>query len=123
MLVESGANVDIRDNHWGSTALMFAAENDNVEVVEFLVISGAKINETNDTGMTALMFAAMKGHINPTKYLIALGADIELQDENGDTALLFASKGGFPSVCNALQDAGGRSIVEDKIRKYQVTNH
>jgi ankyrin repeat protein len=61
-LVESGANVDEKDDN-GMTALLQASEHDRFEVVVYLVEHGANVALTTfgDIGMTALHYACLVG--------------------------------------------------------------
>jgi galactose mutarotase-like enzyme len=59
---------------YGWTALMFAAQNDDVELVTALIGQGAKINLTNNEGWDALMLASERGNFGTVKYLKQSGA-------------------------------------------------
>jgi len=59
-LLENGADVNsalISKNAAGWTALHFAAINGDTELVEYLILQGAKVNHTSDEGSTALSLA------------------------------------------------------------------
>eukprot|EP00622_Pseudochattonella_farcimen_P000306 FR734763.1.p1 GENE.FR734763.1~~FR734763.1.p1 ORF type:complete len:335 (+),score=65.95 FR734763.1:3-1007(+) len=63
LLLEAGANVNLRDEN-GWSGLMFAAQNGHALVVEMLLTNGAnKDLQENDTKTTALMIAAAQGHV------------------------------------------------------------
>ena len=53
---------------------MFAAHNDNVEVVRLLLSKGADVNAKNSDGDTALTDAAKKGHVGVVVLLRQAGA-------------------------------------------------
>ncbi len=60
LLLENGADVNsalISKNAAGWTALHFAAINGDTELVEYLILQGAKVNHTSDEGSTALSLA------------------------------------------------------------------
>ncbi|MCR4822387.1 MAG: ankyrin repeat domain-containing protein [Treponema sp.] len=74
------------------TKLMYAAQKGDIELIENLLYSGAKINARDEEGWTALMYAA-RFQRNPdvTKLLLYKGADREIKNNYGLTALLLAA--------------------------------
>ena len=92
LLVDHGARVDVKDEE-GRTALMHAADRDDVEVVEALLRSGADvrdINKQNENGETLLMRATAGGKVELVKLLLDHGADVNLTDVLGNTAAVVA---------------------------------
>ena len=59
-LLNEGVDVDSRYEN-GSTPLMFAAQNNRLDVAKFLIKKGADINAENKEKITSLMFAAEYG--------------------------------------------------------------
>ncbi|GHV34642.1 hypothetical protein FACS1894187_05650 [Synergistales bacterium] len=92
--IQSGADINAKDNYDGYTALMYAAKsNPDPEVIALLLENDAEINTKNKDAQTALMIAAL---YNPnaeiTALLIANGADVNTRDEKyGMTALIYAA--------------------------------
>lgn len=87
----------------GKTALMYAAELGNVEVVQLLRMILARYQMTVDNhlkGRTALMFASRRNHLNCVFPLIQLEA--RMQDARGWTALMMASYLGYTQILKAL---------------------
>jgi len=76
----------------GLTALLFAANKQMPELVEYLVSKGADVNHQSDKGETALMRACTEGDLETVKILIAAGADPSLKAGDGSTALSIAEK-------------------------------
>ena len=74
----------------GDTALMLAADFEDVEVARVLVEAGADKDLANNTGLTALMQAARQGHVEVARLLLEAGAKKDLADSRGDTALLLS---------------------------------
>lgn len=56
ILISKGANIDARNVN-GNTALMYAAMNDNIELVELLLKNGADIKILNNNGNTVFAHA------------------------------------------------------------------
>ncbi|GIJ89202.1 hypothetical protein Asppvi_008132 [Aspergillus pseudoviridinutans] len=87
VLIEQGADIEVRDAVIGKTPLHFAAENGHDGVVKILLDNGADI-EAQDIlfGQTPLLWAAEKGHTAVVKLLLDRGAQIEASDdEHGQT--------------------------------------
>ncbi|WP_271566823.1 ankyrin repeat domain-containing protein [Bradyrhizobium sp. CCBAU 11386] len=87
-------NIDINARYPNDlTLLMWAAgpdekipETDAVEVVRYLLDSGAHIDDRDARGRTALMIAAEGGHAEIASLLLVRGADPSLKDNAGKRA-------------------------------------
>jgi ankyrin repeat protein len=77
---------NFRMAHGGSTALLFAARNGDIETARALVDAGADVGDTAAGGTSALVIAAHSGHGRLAMFLLAAGADPN-QAEAGYTAL------------------------------------
>jgi ankyrin repeat protein len=140
-LVESGADVNARDNtKEGYTALFEAIVYHQPEVVKYLVEHGAdieaKVHYWYDSS-TPLMLASYKGAFEVVKYLIEQGADVNAKsDILGQTALLNAASAyGRIDLVRYLVEHGaevntrtqcGRSVLmyvrDIEVCKYLVEN-
>lgn len=88
VLLAHGADVE----GGGSSPLSYAGSNgDFVEMAQFLVENGAKVNQPSPSGWYPLMTAAGRGNIKVTNYLLAQGANPNATDKNGLTALYSAA--------------------------------
>ena len=82
----SGANVNARSTQ-GTTALMNASQDPQLDVVKYLVMNEASVNLQNVDGWTALMTAAFRGHTEVVRYLLKHAASVKLTNNQGKTAL------------------------------------
>lgn len=71
--------------------LLEAAEDGDLEKLQFLISNGEDINSADDEGYTALMYACNQGHYPIVECLIEQGADLNLTDAAGWAALDFAT--------------------------------
>lgn len=79
---------DTLDN--GYSPLMMAASFGSFEVLEILIMHGARIDQTRKIdGMTALMLAAFNGQLKKVKLLLDYGANKAQKDNKGNTALYY----------------------------------
>ena len=85
-LLESGADVDCKDNQ-GKTALIYAVENENVELIDTLIEVGADINSQDESGKTAMHYASKNDNVETVQRLFKAGADILIKDTQEKTAL------------------------------------
>lgn len=75
LLLESGANINVRDpeNH---TPLFLACSYNNVAGVEFLLKAGAEVNETDSEQQSPLDRACLYNSVDVVPLLLAHGADV-----------------------------------------------
>lgn len=127
-LVEGGADVHARSRSWrevvlpsgasgtnrrglaertegGYTALLFAAQQGDVETARLLLAAGANINDVAPAGTSALVVAAHSGHGALGAYLLEQGADANASDA-GYTALHVAILHRDIRLVNALLARG-----------------
>ncbi len=96
---------NFRKNHGGSTALLFAARNGDVETARVLVEAGADVNDVAAAGTSALVIAAHSGHGPLGIYLLEQGADPNAADA-GYTALHAATLRGQVELAATLLERG-----------------
>jgi ankyrin repeat protein len=105
-LIAAGVNVNEPRND-GATALLWAAQWDDLDMAAALVDAGADPALGNRTGASPLQLAAINGSSEMLGLLIAAGADPGLPlTTTGDTALMFAARTGKPAAVRVLLDAG-----------------
>ena len=85
-------NVNIRDSN-GKTALMYAAMNRQVEIVENLLrVDNINVNDKDNSGKTALMYAAINCQVKIVNdFLNVESINVNIQDNSGKTALMYAA--------------------------------
>ncbi|MBM4043744.1 MAG: ankyrin repeat domain-containing protein [Planctomycetes bacterium] len=103
-LLASGADVNAGDNQ-GKTALMWAAETGQVDLVNALIRAGANVNARDVFGWPALSSSAYERRPESVRVLLANGADVNARDKDGKTALQRARSS---EVAQILTDAGGQ---------------
>ena len=111
-LVEGrGVDVNFVNAEW-CTALFLASGWNRVQVVDWLVAAGARVNHAHRVhGATALHVASEEGHIAVVRSLIRAGADVNqaMTDEKyGNSPLTISCFRNRPLVANALLQAGAR---------------
>ncbi|MEW6733344.1 MAG: ankyrin repeat domain-containing protein [Acidobacteriota bacterium] len=84
------ADVKPRDDSHQWTALMWAAHNGQLEVIDTVLAAGSAVDEKNRYGYTALMLAAENGQSEVVARLLAAGANPNEKDKFDNTALLAA---------------------------------
>eukprot|EP00742_Colponemidia_sp_Colp-10_P003496 GILJ01003723.1.p1 GENE.GILJ01003723.1~~GILJ01003723.1.p1 ORF type:complete len:872 (-),score=124.93 GILJ01003723.1:436-3051(-) len=106
-LLETSSNNDIAPNvnsqslnAW--TALHLAAHEGHANVIETLLVNGAKLDAVTTSQRTALHIASMRGHLSVAELLVHAGADVNCQDEAKDTPCHCASECGHVSVVRFL---------------------
>lgn len=93
--LDRGASPDAATPGFGKTVLMYAAQNNDLETVKYLIEAGANINaatKVQDTCLrltydnrTAMTYAAQSGGLALIQYLIQSGADMTHTDSKGRT--------------------------------------
>lgn len=109
-------------------ALFTAVQNGYTDLAQFLIDSGAPINQRplsegfsskaidflfNDNS-TLLMRATKKGSEELVKMLIKAGASINAQNKNGNTALIYATTHNFINIASLLIKSGADVHIKNK---------
>ena len=93
MITTNKEIVDSTDEY-GFTALHNVMCSEELEIVQYLIDNGAKVNQQNEDGVAPLHIAC---YFENAKILLENGADIELKDNSGNTPLLLAAANGEES--------------------------
>jgi ankyrin repeat protein len=101
--ISKGANINIKDDSDGNTAVMWASKYGYKEIVEYLILKKAKINIFNrDKTQSALLLAVFNGHLDIIQLLVTHGADIEQENIRGDNSLIIAAYKGYDYIITYL---------------------
>ncbi|HEX4133785.1 MAG TPA: ankyrin repeat domain-containing protein [Bryobacteraceae bacterium] len=100
-----GANVNATGAD-GSTAIMYAAANNDPELVRALIKAGANVKLENQLGSSAITEASIIGATPIISALLKAGADPNFKNPNGETPLMEAARSGKVDAAKVLLDAG-----------------
>jgi hypothetical protein len=112
ILSEHPELVNARDMK-GFTPLILAAYNEQPQIVELLLASGADIDAQDAAGNTALMGVCFKGYKDIAKKLIEAGANVNLRNSNGAPALTFAATFGHLQIAEWMLQKGADLSLPD----------
>ncbi|KAL4786897.1 ankyrin repeat-containing domain protein [Aspergillus varians] len=108
----------------GRTALQYAVENGDLEMINMLLTHGADVNNSpaRNSGATALQLAAIKGYLGIARKLIDLGAQVNAAGAKieGRTALEGAAEYGRIDMVQMLLDEG--ALIFGTTGKIQYRN-
>lgn len=114
ILVQGGASINVMDSSL-KTPLMYAAENNHVSLVKYLLKINADLKARAHDGMTVLHYAAKAGHNDVIKVLLDTGdIDVNIQDDGGWTPIIWASEHKLVSTVKFLIDQGAQPTLKDK---------
>jgi uncharacterized protein len=114
VMVAAGAaqSVDVD----GTTALHWAAQNDDVQKAGQLLAAGANVKAANRYGVTPLALAATNGSAAMIRLLLQHGADANYATAGGETALMTAARTGKVDAVNVLIAAGANVNAKETKR-------
>jgi ankyrin repeat protein len=90
----------------GSTALLWAAHNDDLKMSEALLKGGASVKIANRYGISPLTEAAVNGNSAMVRMFLDAGADPNTALPEGDTVLMLASRAGSLDAVKSLVEHG-----------------
>eukprot|EP00833_Pecoramyces_ruminatium_P005024 jgi/Orpsp1_1/1179056/evm.model.c7180000067754.1 len=89
-------------NRLHKTPLMFASEQGNKKIVEYLIEQGALVNDKDKNGQSPIIYACKNGKIDVVEYLLKSGAIIDDRDRNDMTPLMHAAVHGHNDIISFL---------------------
>jgi ankyrin repeat protein len=105
LLTSKGVNVNTPGPD-GTTAIMYAAANDDLELVRALIKAGADAKAKNQFGTTAITEAAIIGSAPIIEALLKAGADPNTKNPEGETPLMAVARSGKVEAAKRLLEAG-----------------
>ena len=114
-LLKQGADPNGADTY-GSTALHWAVELNDVDTVDRLLAAGANPKATNRYGVAPLSLAATNGNAAVIEKLLAKGADANTTAAGGETALMTAARTGVVDAVRALVAHGADLNARETVR-------
>lgn len=93
----------------GSTPLLWASYQDDVERAGILLRAGASVNAANDLGATPLWAACQNGSEAMVRKLLEAGANPNAALLRGETPLMMAARAGRPDIATMLLAKGANA--------------
>ena len=100
----------------GATALHWAVNRDDLEMVDVLLAAGAKVDVANDFGSTPLSLACENGSAAMVDRLLKAGANPNAVLRRGQTPLMIASRTGSVDTVRALLDHGANVEAKEETK-------
>lgn len=114
-ILQQGTPIDVKDGT-GSTALHYAAQSKNLQLVEFLIDHGADVNAKAKGNVTPLWLSLDMAFGQPdiSLELIRAGADVSAADSNvGDAPILIAATESSYEVMEELLKRGANPNAQN----------
>jgi serine/threonine protein kinase len=110
-LLTKGANPN--EKRFGTSALMYAAKDGQVEALSELLRAGAKVDEKDGDGDTALIYAVIDNRVEAVKALLEAGADVNIRNAKEQTPLSYAAQRGRLESAKELLAKGADVTLKD----------
>jgi uncharacterized protein len=107
VLLKQGADVNAAEAD-GSTALYWAARDNNLEIANLLIHAGARVNAATRYNVTPLSLACTNGSEAMIARLLDAGADPNGTSREGETALMTAARSGNVDAVKTLLVKGAK---------------
>ena len=100
----------------GTTALHWAAREDDLELADRLIRAGAQVNAANRYGVTPLYLACLNGNAAMIEKLLSAGADANATVTLGETALMTVARTGHVDAAKVLLAHGAAVDAREEWR-------
>jgi len=111
ILIESGADMEIKDYEYQNTPLMCSI--DEPEIANYLLDLKANVHTSNIIGDTPLLFAALFGDLQIFERIHKMGFDLNEQNLQGNRAINFAVGNNHINILKYLLDNNANVNVFD----------
>uniref|UniRef100_UPI00358FCEC6 death-associated protein kinase 1-like n=1 Tax=Myxine glutinosa TaxID=7769 RepID=UPI00358FCEC6 len=98
----------------GESAIHIAAACGNINILEFLVSRGARVDATDKHGANAVYFAARQGHVEAIRFLKERNCPLDGQDKSRETPMHVAARYDVLDVVEYLCQAGAKPNLQDQ---------
>ena len=116
LLARPGTDVNGTE-HDGTTALHWAVQNGNLDLVKALIRAKANVNAKNRYGLAPIWLAATNGHDATLEALLRAGADAHTtRADSGETVLMIGAMSGHRGVLQRLLAYGADPNARDVVR-------
>ncbi len=113
-LIQKGADVNALETD-GTSSLLWAAENGDIETARMLISSGAKLEiADNNIDFTPLMWAVNTGNMEMASLLIKSGASPNTPTSYLRTPLMWAAQKNMADMAEFLINSGAEINAKDK---------
>jgi len=115
-LLQQKVNVNTPESD-GTTALHWAVQRDDADLVDRLIKAGANVNAKNDYGSTPMSEAAINGNVGILDRLLKSGADVESPNADGQTTLMVVARTTNVDAAKLLLSRGANVNAVEKWRE------
>lgn len=96
------------------TPLLRACRSGQLQIVEYLIAKGAKVDEKDSYGDTPLLSAAVYGHLSIVQYLLTQGSSLKERSTGLHSAIIRAAMNGRMTLVQWLLSNGSSAKEADK---------
>lgn len=115
-LIQQKVNVNTPESD-GTTALHWAVQKDDADLVDRLIKAGANVNARNDYGSTPMSEAAINGDAAVMDKLLKAGANVESPNADGMTALMIIARTNNVEAARVLLNHGANVNAVEKFHE------
>ncbi|XP_064383526.1 uncharacterized protein LOC135332127 isoform X3 [Halichondria panicea] len=105
-LEQEDCDVNIRDDYWERSPLMWALNNKHFDIAKLLLQYKPQVRIQDMKGMSPLVLASRAGDLEIVQGIVALGAEINLPTNGRTTPLMWAARVGHAEVVTFLLEKG-----------------
>lgn len=110
LLIDKGANVDLKNEAVGSGPLTLAVVQEKSGIVKLLLERGANVNYESHARRTPLHASMFGCDIDTIKLLLAYGANVNAATDGGYTPLILACSNGCNAIVLGVLIAAGADV-------------